>query len=136
MLLSLLYMALRAILRLAPAGGADPAEGQVALLHRHTADAPSLAPRARQTKVDLPPRENRPPSARSRDLRARDPHGNGEPPLGLHQDPGRAPQTRHPCGGNHHQENPSQRRTRTRTEKIRSELVRVPACPSPRHLGM
>src|SRR5215207_4999497 len=66
-------------------------QGPLVLFHRHTPDASSLAPRARQTKVDLPAQDNRPPTARSGDLRARDPHGNREPSMGLHQDPGRAP---------------------------------------------
>jgi hypothetical protein len=44
---------------------ADPSQGPLVLFHRHTPDASSLAPRARQTKVDLPAQDNRPPTARS-----------------------------------------------------------------------
>lgn len=114
---------------------ADPSPRTTGLVSSSDPRRFSAGTASSSDESDLPAQDNRPPTARSGDLRARDPHGKREPSMGLHQDPGRAPKARHPCGSDHHQENPSQRRTRTRAEKIGSELVRVPSCPDRRHLA-
>jgi hypothetical protein len=69
---------------------------RVVVVPREPADAPSVAPGARATEVDLPAaisgRQAPDPRCGSR---AHPADGPGEPPMGLHQDPGRARQARH-----------------------------------------
>jgi len=97
------------------------------LLHGDAQDPPALAPRARTPEVDLPCRAHRAPSDRSGDPRAHLPPGEGEPAVGVREDPRRAPRARHPGRCNEHPQRASPPRFGARSSKRRSLLVRVPS---------
>jgi hypothetical protein len=77
-----------------PAAQSRPPHAALVMLHRHPGHAPWLASRACAAQVDLPARENRTSAARPRDRPAHQAHGQGQPALGLRQNPGGATQAR------------------------------------------
>jgi hypothetical protein len=80
-----------------------PAQVPLVLLHPHPSHAAPLARCARQRHVDLPASQTLPSAARPGDLPAHRAHGQGEPPLGLREDPGRASEARRPRWGHNDQ---------------------------------
>lgn len=106
------------------------------LLHGDAQDPPALAPRARTPEVDLPCRAHRAPSDRSGDPRAHLPPGEGEPAVGVREDPRRAPRARHPGRCNEHPQlasppglGPAPRRDGPSwSEFLRAQAERIIAC--------
>ncbi len=86
-----------------------------------------MAPRARAAKVDPPSSWVRETRSGSGGRRAHCPPGPGEPQMGVHPDPGRAPQARYRCGGEHRPEDPSPPRPRTGSTLGRPDVERSSA---------
>ncbi len=88
----------------------------------------SLAPRARPEEVDVSPAESAgKAAARYRGPRPDPSYGQGEPEIGLPQDPRGACQARDPRVGHDDQDDPSSRGTRSGSSPLRAELEPVPS---------
>ncbi len=95
-------------------------------------DAPSVAPGAGATDVDLPAEvRRRQASDRRRGSGAHPAAGKREPEVGVPQDPGRARQARHQGLGDQDTHAPAGERTRPGSPPSRSHLGRVPQVPGP-----
>src|SRR6266542_3598805 len=112
-----------------PAGGGEPGHVQehVVLVRREAGDAPPVAPGARRQEVDVQEeRSSGPAIGRPRGPGSHRSPRQGEPPVGVPEDPGRAAEAREPSLGDHGWSHPAPPRPGSGTPPIGSHLVRVP----------
>jgi hypothetical protein len=99
--------------------------GRVGIVPGPTRDALAMAPPARVQEVDSGASPSGTPFPRSRGSRTHSPAGKGEPQVGLHADPWRAAQTRHPGLCHHDRDGPPPFRSGSGSQ-ARPRVERVP----------
>jgi hypothetical protein len=109
-----------------------PSSCPLVIVPRQPADAPSVAPGTRAKEMDVPAEVDRRQAAdRRRDRRAHPADGQGESPVGVHPDPGRARQARRQGLGDQDPHVAASERDGAGSPAGRSDVERVPQVAGP-----